>query len=359
MPSQLANYQCPNCGGPLRFDPELQKLKCDYCESVFTAAEVESFFSEKEEMAACAVGFEEGAGEWTPAEAANMRVYSCPACGAQLLAEQTSAVSQCPYCGNNHVAAHQFAGSKKPEYVIPFEINKQQAVDALNAFYKGKPFLPAPFRDQNHIEEVKGVYVPFWLYDGTMDTDIVYRGERIRQFQSGNDMVTETSHYQIVRKGTVEFQRVPADASSKMPDEYMDAIEPFDYSRLKPFTSVYMAGYMADIYDIDSDANRKRTDERMANSAAQVMRNTVHGYTNVVPVRQYIHRIRGTAVYAFLPVWLLSTNYEGQTYLFAVNGQTGKLIGDLPTDAGRFAVTFIVIALLISIVMAVALGVFA
>ncbi len=358
MASQLANYQCPNCGGPLRFDPELQKLKCDYCDSVFTAAEVESFFSEKEEQAANAVGFEEGSYEWTEAEAANMRVYSCPACGAQLLAETTSAVSQCPYCGNNNVAAHQFAGSKKPEYVIPFEIDKQQAVEALNAFYKGKPFLPAPFRDQNHIEEVKGVYVPFWLYDGTMDMDMVYRGERVRQFQQGDNMVTETSHYQIVRKGSVEFQRVPADASSKMPDEYMDAIEPFDYSKLRPFTSVYMAGYMADIYDIDSETDQKRTDERMANSAAQVMRNSVHGYTNVTPVRQYIHRSKGTASYAFLPVWLLSTQYRGQNYLFAVNGQTGKLIGDLPTDNTRFILTFIGLAIVITVIMAIVLGVF-
>ena len=55
MPSQITNYQCPACGGPLHFSPETGRLVCDYCGSTYTTEEVEAFYREKDEAAAAAM----------------------------------------------------------------------------------------------------------------------------------------------------------------------------------------------------------------------------------------------------------------------------------------------------------------
>lgn len=334
MAEQLSNYKCPNCGGPLRFDPKEQKLKCEYCDSLFTQEEVEQFYRPSE-LAAASGGTDTqwatDTGDWSEEEAAHMRAYSCPSCGAQLIADENTAVTICPYCNNPTVVAGQFV-TKKPQYLLPFQLDKDKAVEILTQFYKGKPLLPRAFTSQNHIREIKGVYVPFWLYNGVMEADMTFTGERVQQFSHGDDIITETSHYNIDRRGTVSFSGVPADASSKMPDQYMDAIEPFDYTKLVDFDTMYMAGYLADSYDVDEEEDRKRADMRMTNSTVSSITNTVHGFTSVAPTSVNIRRIDGAAAYAFLPVWLLCTTWNGNNYLFAVNGQSGKIAGDLPSD---------------------------
>ena len=357
MADQVSNYKCPNCGGPLRFDPATQKLKCEYCDSLFTQEEVDQFYR-KDEEAAAAEGtdqkWETDTGEWSEEEAAHMRAYSCPSCGASLIADENTAVTVCPYCNNPTVVAGQFA-TKKPQFVLPFKLDKDKAVEILNNFYKGKPLLPKAFTSQNHIQEIKGVYVPFWLYNGVMDCHMTFNAQNVRQFSHGDEIITETDHYQLVRNGTVTFSGVPADASSKMPDEYMDAIEPFDYSQLKDFDTMYLAGYMADSYDVDAEQDRERGEARMKASAVKSITATVTGFSAVSPISTQITKLDGAAAYAFLPVWLLSTQWNGETYLFAVNGQSGKIAGDLPSDKGLAIAWFLRITFAMFVVVSIVL----
>ncbi len=357
MAEQLSNYKCPNCGGPLRFDPKEQKLKCEYCDSLFTQEDVEQFYRPSEQAAAAEgtdTRWDTDTGQWSEEEAKHMRAYSCPSCGAQLIADENTAVTVCPYCNNPTVVAGQFV-TKKPQFLLPFQIDKDQAVKILTEFYKGKPMLPKKFTAHNHIREIKGVYVPFWLYNGVMEAHITFNGEQISQHTQGDQIITETRHYSIVRQGTVTFSGVPADASSKMPDAYMDAIEPFDYSKLVDFDTMYMAGYMADSYDVDEEEDRERADLRMTNSTTAAITNTVKGFTGVVPVNVNIKRVDGAAAYAFLPVWLLCTTWQGENYLFAVNGQSGKIAGDMPTDNSLMLVWFLRIAGALFLISAIVL----
>ncbi len=349
MAEQVTNYQCPNCGGPLHFDSASQQLKCDYCDSLFTPQEVEDYYSEANQQALSveANNWESETGQWTEEEAANLAAYNCPSCGARLICDSHTGASSCPYCGNPTIVPMQFDGALKPRYVLPFQLEKEEAVRRLQQFYKGKPFVPKAFTETNHIEEIKGVYVPFWLYDATVDARMTYHATRSTTHREGDYSVTTTSHFQVARNGILTFEKVPADASSKMPDEYMDAVEPFDYSRLVPFQMSYLAGYLADRYDIDKDEDEKRTNERMYNSTISAMNRTVSGYSSAVPQRQDIRFISGSASYAFLPVWVLSTRWNGKPYLFVMNGQSGKMIGDLPVDNGKFLLYFLVIAALL------------
>ncbi|MCH4208362.1 MAG: hypothetical protein LKF50_08690 [Solobacterium sp.] len=355
MPSQVTDYKCPNCGGPLHFDATAQQLTCDYCKSNFTVQEVEQFYQKKnEEAAATPNQFTQEEMGWTDEEASHLRAYSCPSCGAQIICDDTTAATSCPYCGNPTIVPGQLAGALKPQYIIPFKLKKEAAIEKLKGFYQGKTLLPNAFKEENHIEEIKGVYVPFWLYDGTIDADLAFEGTRTRVHTEGDDEVTETSHYRIVRKGQVSFEKVPADASQKMSDQYMDALEPFDWAKLEPFKMSYLPGYLADRYDISDKEDEARTDERMKNSTVAALSATVMGYDSAVPVRQYLRRIDGQASYALLPVWVLSTKYDGKQYLFTMNGQTGKMVGSLPMDRKKFWMYFFIImaiTLLVSVLI--------
>lgn len=358
MPDQVTNYKCPSCGGPLHFDPDSQKLLCDFCGSTFTTEEISKIYADANAAAAAAgtdLSESNDTVQWSEEEAAHMRAYSCPSCGAQLICDENTAATSCPYCGNPTVVPAQFDGALRPDYIIPFRLKKDEAVRKLSEFYKGKPLLPTAFKNNNHIEEIKGVYVPFWLYDGDAATDLAYHATRVHSHSSGDYLVTVTEHYQVERQGTVRFRMVPADASSKMPDEMMDAIEPFRYDDLIPFDMSYLPGYLADKYDVSAEEDADRADVRMKNSAIEAVSGTVGGYASCVPEKEHVHIIPDRVHYAFLPVWMLSTRWNNQIYLFAMNGQTGKFIGDLPVDMGKFWLYFIVITAVLMAALALVL----
>lgn len=370
MPTQVTNYQCPACTGPLHYSAKSGKLECDYCGSSFDVAEIEALYARKEAEAAAAKQAADAkaeaaqaakaeaaeaaaaSGGWDTsdlsrdwgAEADGLRVYSCPSCGAELICDQSTAATACPYCGNPAIVPGQFSGALRPDYILPFRLSKDDAVQALRAHYKGKPFLPRSFTSANHIEQIQGVYVPFWLFDGGAEGAASYRASNTNVYETGDYEITETRHYHVVRAGSLAFEKIPVDASSKMPDDHMDSIEPFDYAQLRPFSTAYLPGYLADKYDVTIDDSRDRADTRCRETLAQALRDTVTGYGACVTEREDIALRRGKVHYALLPVWMLSTKWNGQDFLFAMNGQTGKLVGDLPTDRGRFWGMFAAIA---------------
>lgn len=381
MPTQVTNYQCPACTGPLHYSAKSGKLACDYCGSSFDVAEIEALYARKEAEAAAAkqaadakaeaaqAAKDEAAeaaaasGGWDTsdlsrdwgAEADGLRVYSCPSCGAELICDQSTAATACPYCGNPAIVPGQFSGALRPDYILPFRLSKDDAVQALRAHYKGKPFLPRSFTSANHIEQIQGVYVPFWLFDGGAEGAASYRASNTNVFETGDYEITETRHYHVVRAGSLAFEKIPVDASSKMPDDHMDSIEPFDYAQLRPFSTAYLPGYLADKYDVTIDDSRDRADTRCRETLAQALRDTVTGYGACVTEREDIALRRSKVHYALLPVWMLSTKWNGESFLFAMNGQTGKLVGDLPTDRGRYWGTFGAIAGVVTVALTVIL----
>ncbi len=373
MPTQVTNYQCPACTGPLHYSAKSGKLECDYCGSSFAVAEIEALYARKEAEAAAAKQAADAkadaaaaaraeaaeaaassgdAGGWDTsdlnsdwgAEADALRVYNCPSCGAELICDESTAATSCPYCGNPTVVPGQFSGALRPDYILPFRLTKDDAVQALRAHYKGKPFLPRSFTSANHIEQIQGVYVPFWLFDGGAEGSASYKASNTNVYETGDYEITETRHYDVFRAGSLAFEKIPVDASSKMPDDHMDSIEPFDYAQLQPFSTAYLPGYLADKYDVTVGDSRARADSRCRETLAQALRDTVTGYGTCIPEQEDIALRRGKVHYALLPVWMLSTKWHGQDFLFAMNGQTGKLVGDLPTDRGRFWGMFAAIA---------------
>ncbi len=333
----LQEYKCPCCDGAIEFDAQSQKMKCPYCGTEFEMETLASYDNELRNDAESNMQWETNAGsEWQEGEADGLRTYQCNSCGGEIVGDDTLAASKCPYCGNQVVMMGQFSGALKPDFVIPFKLDKKAAKEALIRYYSGKKFLPKVFKDQNHIEEIKGVYVPFWLFDADANANVRYKGSRIRMWSDSRYEYTETSFFSVIREGTLGFEKVPVDGSTKMDDALMESIEPFDYSQAVDFQTAYLAGYVADKYDVDAEASIERANTRIKQSTEDSFASSIQGYDTVTPVYSTIDLANGTSKYALLPVWILNTEWNGQKYTFAMNGQTGKIVGDLPLDKGAY-----------------------
>lgn len=331
----LQEYKCPCCGGAIAFDSASQKMKCPYCDTEFEMETLISYDNALKNEQTDNLNWETDAGgKWSEGETDGMRVYVCKSCGGEIVGDETTAASSCPYCDNPIVMMGQFAGTLKPDYVIPFKVDKKAAVAALQKHYSGKRLLPKVFNDQNHIEEVKGIYVPFWLFDTEASAQIRYKGTKTRTWSDSRYNYSETSHYSIMREGSVEFACVPVDGSTKMDDKLMESIEPYNFADAVDFQTAYLAGYLADKYDVDAQTSIERANTRIKKSTEDAFAATVTGYDSVLPENTAVQLKNGRTKYALYPVWLLNTTWKGKKYTFAMNGQTGRLVGDLPVDTG-------------------------
>ena len=334
---ELREYKCPCCGGVIEFNSAGQNMRCPYCDTEFDIQTLESFDTEVKQDAADNMTWEStGGGEWQEGEAENLRSYICNSCGGEVVGDGQTAATECPFCGNPVMVPGQLSGALRPDLVIPFQIDKEAAKEALRKHYKGKLLMPKVFKDENHIDEIKGIYVPFWLYDTDTQASIRYKATTVRAWSDSNYNYTETCYYAVRRGGFVGFENVPVDGSSKMEDELMESIEPFDRSKAVPFHTAYLSGYLADRYDVESDDCINRANQRIKQSTEDAFRDTVRGYATVVTESSSVNFRNGKAQYALYPVWILNTNWNGKKYTFAVNGQTGKIAGDLPMDKSLY-----------------------
>ena len=334
MPGVL-EYKCPCCNAGINFDSASQRMKCPYCETEFDAEALRQFNAVTEPHDPVPV--EDSHIPW---DDAGLRGYKCPSCAGELVGDATTAATRCPYCGNPAVLPAQLGGTFRPNEVIPFKLDKQAAVKAFGENLKGKRLLPKKFQSENTLEEITGVYVPFWLFDCEAGAQVNYRATKTSTWSDKKYQYTKTDHYQLRRGGNASFARIPVDGSRKMDDAMMDAVEPYDYRELRPFQMTYLSGYLADRYDVNAQESSPRAERRAAASLEQALQGTVGGYGGTKKESEQYWINSASARYALLPVWVLNSSWNGKNYRFAMNGQTGKFIGELPIDKGRSAAWF-------------------
>ena len=351
-------YKCPNCGGPLEFQPGASQVVCPYCDTKLDVAQMEALFARQQERAAAAQEAKEerwntemAGKEWSTEEASVLKAFTCSACGAEIVCDENTLATECCYCGNPTMMPNRFSGMLKPDYVIPFTKTKDDAVAALKEFYKGKRLLPAAFTANNRVQDIQPMYVPFWLFDSKIHASADFQGEDDNVMETSDEIITETRVFQCIRSGRMSFHKIPVDGSSKMDDTYMESIEPFDYSQMVPFSPAYLTGFLADKYDVDAEAAVVRADERINTSAERCLAMAVQGYDSVSSENDCAFTKKASDVhYAMVPVWILTTRYKDEPYTFMMNGQTGEVVGSLPIDEGKlrnktaiaFAITVVV-----------------
>lgn len=339
MAESSVSYKCPDCSAPLTFLPGHDKVTCEYCGNEFEIKTIEALFQSQEKRAAREAAAQQAkwdtrkaGSEWSDAESAALHTCICPSCGAEVVTDHNTMATECCYCGNPTMIPKNFGGMLKPDYIIPFQKTKEDAVAALKAFYKGKLLLPAAFTANNRVESIQPMYVPFWLFDSSVSAHASFRATKSVVYDDGDETVTETSHFACERDGSMAFQRIPVDGSRKMDNDYMESIEPFDYRALVPFSTAYLTGYLADRYDEDAETSAPRADKRVEQSVLGVLEDSVQGYDTVNLEDSAIIKEKSAVSYGMVPVWILTTRYKNHPYTFMMNGQTGKIVGSLPAD---------------------------
>lgn len=325
-------YKCPCCGGNVEYNSTIGQMQCPFCDTVFDVAALK----EKDEALNNAqpdiMEWDMPAGEFGQDSLEGVGVFVCKSCGGELMTDENTAATKCPFCGNPIVLSGRLAGEMKPDFVIPFRITKEDAKNRLKEFVSKKKLLPKSFASDSHLDEIKGVYVPFWLFDADADARINYSATRVKTWADRNYRYTQTQYYRLYREGSVSFDNVPVDGSKRMADDMMESIEPFDFGGAKDFQTAYLSGYLADKYDVGAEQSKDRANARIKRTTESVFSDTVGGYTTVTPDSSTITLQHGKAKYALFPVWLLTSTYEGKRYQFAMNGQTGKFVGNMPMD---------------------------
>jgi len=326
-------YKCPNCGAPLGFQAGTQEMTCEHCGTVMDIAALQCM---DEETAAFqepdAAQWEYEGAQWEDADTQGMGVYTCNSCGGEIVGDETMGSATCPFCGSPVVMTSKFSGALRPDIVIPFKLDRAKALDSLQKHYVKKKLLPREFKDRNHLEEVKGVYVPFWLFSADANGRFEYRATRIRRWSDARFHNTETSFFRVIRGGTLGFDAVPVDGSKSIDNTMMESLEPFNMSETEAFSPAYLAGFCANKYDVEAQECAPRANERIKNTTAGEFRKTVQGYHSVQPINGSVNVKCEGVRYALLPVWMLGSTWQGKSFTFSMNGQTGKFVGDLPLD---------------------------
>ncbi|WP_026672927.1 TFIIB-type zinc ribbon-containing protein [Alkalihalobacterium bogoriense] len=318
----IVHYKCPNCSDDMGFDSQSGKLSCPSCgrnETIETYDEnlISMTFEEEE-----------------------AKEYHCENCGASVITEADTTATSCSFCGAGVVLIDRLSGELAPAKVIPFTISKDEAMAAFKKWCKNGRLTPKGFMSGNRVKEITGMYVPFWMYDLNSKVKVHATGKKIRTYTRGNYIYTETKYYDVFRDINLDYAKVPVDASERLNDELMDKLEPYNYSDLKPFKTPYLAGYLAEKYNFTDEQLFSRVKSKIQRFIDSYVRSTISGYSSVHYNRQDINTEQRKSFYVLLPVWMVYYDHDKQEHTFAMNGQTGKVVGKPPISYGKVAAWF-------------------
>ena len=329
--------KCPSCKASISFNAKLGKWKCDYCGSEFTLEEMQKHSDNASTV-------EKNKMETSSSDTYDDYIsYKCESCGAEIVADSQTSATFCVYCGNTAILQSKLSGAFSPDLIIPFKNEKEQAVTAFKNLSKGRPLMPRDFNNATNIEKIRGVYIPFWLYDIGVSGNIQMNGETVETWTRGDTHYTKTNVFLLTRGGTMDFMKIPIDGSTRFDDDIMNSIEPFHYEDLVSYNHAYLSGFYAERYDLEGEELYKDISERALNSARKILVDDAKLYSSKVITSDNLVASQKDRKYALLPVWMVNVKYQDKMYIFAMNGQTGEFIGDIPLDKKRVFVYSIAI----------------
>lgn len=319
---KVLDEKCLNCGASIKFDSKKHKFICEYCKGEFTIDDINSYKKQLNESGLSR--------EFSLME--DMEGYHCNNCGAEIISLKNISSTSCIYCKSSAIIKNRLTGIYKPDSIIPFKFKKEDAINKFKEICKGRPLLPKNFNDVNNIIEMEGLYVPFWLYDLTNDSYLDATCTKTSTWMDSRYIYTKTTTYYVERGANLSFRSVPNDAATRFDDKIMNAIEPFDYKDLKEFNTSYLAGYLSEKYDVSNSDAYKNCQIRINKDSINCLLNEIHGYQSV-NIKNTNNSIKvNETKYVLLPVFVLNIKYNDKIYHFSMNGQTGKLVGEIPVD---------------------------
>ncbi len=362
MANRALDNKCPACGAPILYKPNLKKWKCDYCKSEYTLEEMKKYNNasseennKKEEKNSVKETAKDTSKETIKKGNDNTTYveYNCKDCGAKIIADEQTTATFCIYCGNTAILKEKLSGKFAPDLIIPFKNEKEKAIESFKSLNKGRPLMPNFFNDEKNIEKIRGVYIPFWLFDVKVSGELDATSSTSTSWTVGDTVYTKTDTYRLEREGEMEFNKVPVDGSTRFDDDIMNTIEPFNYEDLEEYNHAYLSGFLAEKYDVEEEKSFNDATLRSLNSARDEMKRDMGmGIKSIINDTLKAEKL--LTKYALLPVWMINVKYKDKFYTFAMNGQTGEFVGNIPVDKKKafkyglltFVITFALVLLI-------------
>lgn len=340
---EALEYKCPSCCATISFNPKLGKWKCDYCGSQFTLEEI----NQKNKNSS--IKTEKIIDNYN-----DYISYKCESCGAEIVADNETVATFCIYCGNTAILKSKLSGKFTPQKIIPFKTEKEVALKAFKNLSKGRPLMPKDFNNPSNIEKIRGIYIPFWLYDLNINGNIEALGKQVTHWTVGATHYTKTSKYNVIRGGKMDFYNIPIDGSTRFDNDIMNTLEPFNYDEMTSYNHAFLSGFYAEKYDTEGESLFNEVSARAIKSAENLLFEDISGYTSKTLTKNSLQAKEIQKEYALLPVWMVNVKYKDKMHIFAMNGQTGKFIGNIPLDKTKtviYSLVIFIITLLISILV--------
>ena len=299
-------YRCVNCGGNVVYEPSKKKMIClscggDECQEVVPSQDP----------------------------------VICINCGSQIPYTEFQSAGRCPACGTYLLRDDKVTYPYGADVVLPFKISKHEAEDKLKDEFGKKLFIPGTFLSQKTLEKMKGIYVPFWMYDYDSNVDYHATGTKVRTWTSGDKRYTETSYFDVARKLHINYEGIPVDASIAMEDGIMDLMEPYDYTALIKHDNKYLSGFEAETYNMTPDEVEPRANEKADKANRGWVREYTSEYDTLINEMFNSNNRQTGTKFALMPVWMYEYRFQGKNYKFYVNGQTGKCVGTAPRSTAK------------------------
>lgn len=313
-------YECPNCGGNLRYDIPSKMMSCASCNSKFDPYEVSDKNGAQEQ------------------EEYEVTVFRCPQCGGEIYSTDNTAAGFCTFCGSSAVLESRLQKEHRPKYIIPFGQTKEQCKKAYMNMMGKAVFAPKELKSEKHINEFRGIYMPYWIYDVQQGgADVQLKGTTEKR--KGDYIIT--SYYNLNLDLNADYDGIAYDASSSFSDTISGNLAPFDTREMKEFTPAYLSGFYADSADVDNSLYAGEAEEFALGETQKF----IEQYPNL---RKYSIEEQGKMLQwklhstvdqvngAMFPVWFMAYKNNNRVAYATVNGQTGKVVADLPVDVPKY-----------------------
>lgn len=356
--------KCPKCDGALEYMPASDKMECPFCGSSFTVQEVTAGQKKQDNVikmeapsASAATQFrpverndanmqgqaqvrqqedQQGAMGGQPESTMTCNIYTCTSCGGELSVNGVEASTFCAYCGQPTIVFSRVSQEMMPKFILPFRIQKDQAVGAIREKLRKGIFVPNEIKNFE-VEKVRGIYIPYWLFD------VYYYDNQYLRGTVGSGKNKKIKYY--IREADCDFKGLTCDASKILNDESSQRLEPYDLRGLKNFDVGYLSGFYSDQYDMKKEQLFGVAVERTKELFDEQVKKSVNASGVTIISNNPKYEIK-RAEYAFLPAWFLTFRYKNEPYTMLVNGQTGKVVGAVPFAKAKLSAMFSTLAVI-------------
>jgi DNA-directed RNA polymerase subunit RPC12/RpoP len=339
------------------FDVAANGLKCKYCKHVMPVPVPPGAQGARE------IPLREGAQRATRGLGVSVQSYNCRECGATVNLAPNERTASCTYCASSAVIQTPTdANLIQPETLVPFRVPKEKAAELFKSWLAGLWFRPSNLKHMAQLEQVFGVYVPYWTFDAhvysrwTAERGWYYYVTETYQETENGETVTKTREVRHTRWEDAsghrqdQYDDVLVCASKGLPEKLANSLTSFDTKQLQPYAPGYLAGWRAESYAIDLPVAWTQAQQTIQSGQESRCRSDVGG-DEVRSLSVQNQLSNETFKHILLPVYVAAYRYNNQPFRFLVNGQTGEIQGEAPYSWVKIILLVLVIAAIITAIV--------